>query len=135
MESIEEMEEFFLSLFFIGEELHIIHDKGVVLAVFVFETVGGTTLETIEIINRKALAGNVEHLLAWTLEVITHSLDEVGFTVASLSIDKKWIVWNTRLLTDCFGRSVSKGVEWANYEGGKCVAWIEVVTLVDVVLL
>jgi hypothetical protein len=37
---IEEVEEFFLRFFRVGDELHVVHDEDVVLAVLVFEIVG-----------------------------------------------------------------------------------------------
>ena len=84
------MEEFFLGLLGVGDELHVVHDKYVVLAVLILEIVRISCAHGVDVINCEFLACYVQHFFTrMTLfEVIPYRLYEVCFTVPRRSIDE-----------------------------------------------
>src|SRR3989338_7190901 len=116
MKRVEEVEKFLLRLLRVGDELHVIHAEYIVLAVLVFKTVGTAGAHRVDVIYRKALRGNVQHLLVCVrfLEVVPHRLYEMRFPVTSLSINEERIVCETRPFEYRFCGGVRKLVEWTH---------------------
>src|SRR6185436_9295384 len=97
------MEELFLSLLTGREKLNIIHDQQIILAVFFFEILYLTTLHSRNVVHGELLRGDVINFPLWgcALKVVPYCLYQVRFTEARGSIEKQWVIRNSRLFYDC----------------------------------
>ena len=99
---VEEVEEFLLGFFSVRDELHVVHDEHVVLAVLVFEVVGVPRAHRVDVIDGETLGGNVENFFIRGpfLEVVADRLNEVRFAHAGIAVYEERIVDLPRALDD-----------------------------------
>ena len=90
MESVEEMKEFFLSLFFFGEELHVVHNEKVVLTILIFKAVRGPLLHRVGIIDGEFFRGEIKYFSPRVLflKMIADGLYEMRFPAARVAVNE-----------------------------------------------
>ena len=83
-----------MRLFFFREELNIIHNKEVVLAIFILKTIRSSRLHRIGIINREFFRGEIKNFLALILffKLIADGLDEMRFSAAGVAVNEERII-------------------------------------------
>src|SRR5690242_21931549 len=118
------MEELFLRLFLLREELYIVHDDEVVLTILFLEAVGRSLPYCVCVLNRKLLGGEVIDLSVRVelLELVPNCLNKVRFSAASVSIYEKRVVRDARPLNGGHSGGVREFVEGTHDEGIEGIA-------------
>jgi hypothetical protein len=85
------MEKLFLGFFRISDELDVVHDEDIVLAVLVFEIISRALAHRVDIVDRESLARDIQDFFVRVLflEVVADRLNEVSLSVACLPVDKE----------------------------------------------
>ena len=93
MQRIENVEELFLGLFLSTEELDVVNDQQIDLAIEKGEVADAVVLDSLNELIRKALAGDVKNICigAIRVQVVSYGLNKVGLAQADASVQKKWI--------------------------------------------
>src|SRR3989338_7927257 len=107
---VEQMEEFFLAFFLVREELDIIHDEYVILAVLFFKLRNAAILHCRHKILREFLRAYVKNTLARPrrFDVVSYRLEEVRFAVSRGTVDKEGVVGYPGGFQDCLRSGVSE---------------------------
>src|SRR3989344_5242399 len=134
VERIEKVKELLLRLLGVRDELHVIHDEHVVLAVLVLEAVRATGAHGIDVIDSEALRGHIENLLVRVrfLEMIPYRLNEVRLAAPRRAVNEERVVRKAGTLEDGLRGGACELVEGADDERFERIAGVQVVAFVDV---
>ena len=102
VERVEGVEEFLLGAFLAGEELDVVDEQDIGLAVFFAEFHQRAVLDGIDELVRELLAGEVNDLCGGVvgLHMMADRLEEVGFSNAADAVDKEGIVGDGGRIAD-----------------------------------
>src|SRR3989338_4436173 len=134
VERVEKMEEFLLRLLGVRDELHVVHDEDVVLAILVLEAVRAAGAHGIDVIDGETLRGHIEDILIRVLflEMIPYRLNKVRLAAPRRAVNEERVVRKTRALEDGLRGGVRKLIERPDDERFERVPRVQVVALVDV---
>src|SRR6187455_1391358 len=93
-ERVEGVEELLLRTLLAGEELHVVDQEHVRLAVALAELHQRRVLNSVDEVVRELLAGDIEHprALLLTCDVVADRLHEVGLAEADTAVNEEGIV-------------------------------------------
>ena len=120
------MKEFFLSFFFAGDELHIIDDQDINVAIFIAEASDFET-NTIEKFFHESFRANIGNFhFGITLDDgVADSLNQVSFAQADAAVDEKRVILGARIGGGCLASSVGEVVARADNEILEGIARVE----------
>jgi hypothetical protein len=91
VEAIEGVEELFLGAFLAGDELYVIHEKDIHLAVFGTEVIRGLVADGIDEVIGKGFRGHIEDAGVPTDREIADGVEQVGLAQADTAVDEEGI--------------------------------------------
>ena len=120
------MKEFFLSFFFAGDELHIIDDQDVNVAIFIAEASDFET-NTVEKFFHESFRANIGnfHFGIALDDGVADSLNQVSFAQANTAVDEKRVILGARIGSCCLASSVGEVVARTNHKVIKSVARVK----------
>lgn len=116
MKFVERVEEFVLGLLFAAEELDVVDEKQIALAVILSEELHGLGLEMGDEFVHEVFESCVDDPVSKRESVVADCLEQMGFSQSDASVDKKRIVLFPRLFGDAFGGGVGELVGAADDE-------------------
>ena len=104
------MEEFFLGAVTFGEEVDVVDDENVYVAVAMTEFVHLARLDAFEELVHECIAGDVKYVCIGICseDLLTDCLEEVGFAEAYAAMDEEWVVGGAGLIGDGDGSCVGE---------------------------
>ena len=126
MEGVEGMEELLLSFLTPSNELHIVDDQYIDIAIPIRKT-SLFEADRLDKFFDKRLRAQVGDLLAWVArkDLIAYRLDEVCLTEADTTVDEEGIILRARAVCDRLAGSVGEVVARADNEILEGVARVE----------
>src|ERR1035437_4344408 len=122
---IEKMKKFFLNFEFAGKKLNVINNQNIIFSIFFLEEIWFVCLQGIDVFLSEFFRSGVKNLFSEGIfQVITHSLNQMSFTMTCITINKKWIVNRAGVFDDRLSGGKSEFVEWSNYKIVKRISWI-----------
>src|SRR5690606_27761554 len=127
VQRVEDVEEFLLRLLLAAEELYVVDDEQVNLAVEQRELADAVVLDGLDELGGEALAGDVEHRLgAVRLDVVADGLNQVRLAEADAAVDHERVEARLpRLLRDGKRGAPGQAVAVALDEASERVALVE----------
>ena len=127
VQGIESVEEFFLNPLFASQELDVVDQQHVRLAVFLAELGQRVVLDGVDELVGELLGGQIGDagVLLVLCDVLADSVKQVCLAQPNPAVEKQRIVGFARRLGDREGCAMSEVVIVAHHEGVEGVVWIE----------
>ena len=119
VEGVEGMEKLLLCLLAAGDELHVVHQQKVRVAVFAAELDVLAGADGLDQLVGEIVALDVDDLGVWCFgaDFVRDGVDQVRLAEAGVTVDEKWVVVLRRRVRDRAGRGVGELVAVAHNEG------------------
>ena len=122
MQGVKGVEELFLGLGFAGDELNIIDQQHIHLAVFFAQSCLGFRADGRYQVVGEFLAGNIEYTLALAGDRVADGMQNVSFAQAHAAVKKERVVGFGRVFGHSHASGMRQAVAWANHKTFKVVA-------------
>src|SRR5690242_1146724 len=107
MQGVKGMEKLFFGRFFAGNELHIIHQQYINLAIFCAKFLSGMEAYRVNNLVGKAIRRGIEDIQAGSLATMSNGVQQMRLAQTHATVEKEWIVGVSRGLRHRLRRRVS----------------------------
>ena len=130
-QGVESVKEGLLGLVFALQELDIVNQQDVYLAVFGLKCAGAVVLNGVDEVVGELFAGYVANLDSWikAQRVVADRVQEVGLAQPRVSIDKQRVIGLCRGLGHCERGRVGESVRGSGHEVVKVVLGVQFVVV------
>ena len=126
-ERVESMEELLLQALFAGEEVDVVDEQEIYMAIAPAEIGRGAVLDGVDELIGKLLGGDVDHLAAVVhmTDVMANSLHEMGLAEPDTTVDEERIVRASERLRNGKARGLTEMVAIADDKGVEGVVGVQ----------